>query len=149
MRGDAEQRLLLREEIRKLTGQTAFTDETRMDKDRNFWIMLLTARNTKRLEATPGEGPPFIVNLQLLSLDAEFESEQQLAVFTTEEKALAYGWHVEDQTDRDWQMFAPVRLTQAQIRELIFEGNPHGVCAVDPIPDGESFVIGVNGLHLV
>ncbi len=120
-----------------------------MDQERNLWIVLLTERDAKRPEDAPGEGLPFKVNLQLLSLETRFESDQQLVVFTTEEKALAYGRHLEDQAGTDWQMFAPVRLTQAQIRELIFEGDPHGICAVDPIPDGEGLVIGVNGLHLV
>ncbi len=133
----------------KLIGQNASTEEVRMDKESNFWIVLLTARNAKRPEDAPGKGRPFKVNLQLLSLETGFESDQQLAVFTTEEQAWAYGWHVEEQAGRDWQVFAPVRLTQAQIRELIFVGNPHGICAVDPIPDGEGVVIGVNGLHLV
>lgn len=120
-----------------------------MDKERDFWVMLLTAPNAERPKEAPGEGVPFKINLQLLSREARFEDDRELAVFTTEEQALAYGWHVEDQAGGDWRMFSPVRLTQAQIRELVFEGNPHGICAVDPISDGESLVIGVNGLHLV
>lgn len=119
-----------------------------MDKERDFWVVLFTGPNAECSEAAPGEGVPFKVDLQHLSRETVFEEDQGLEVFTTEELALTHGWHVEDQAGGDWRMFAPLRLTQAQIRELVFKGDPHGVCAVDST-DGEGLVIGVNGLHLV
>ncbi len=120
-----------------------------MEQERDFWVVLLIASDTERAEETSGGGSPLDVNLRLLSWEGGFEANQGLAVFTTEDRALAYGWHVEDQEVGNWRILKPLRLTQAQIRELIFEGDPHGVCAVDPSLDGEGLVIGVNGLHLV
>ncbi len=119
-----------------------------MNKERDFWVMLFADPRAEPPEAAPGEGPPFRIELRLLSIKP-FDDEPVLAVFSTEEKALRFGRHSEDQEDEDWRVFAPVRLTQEQIRERIFKGNPYGMCAVDPAAGRAGKVVGVSGLHLV
>lgn len=111
--------------------------------------MLFSDPTAELSEVVLGDHLPLRIDLRLGSRKATFDSRPTLVLFTTQEKARAYGRHVEEHGERPWRMFALLRLTQAQIREEIFKGNPYGMCAVDPSPDGFGKTLGVNGLHLV
>lgn len=111
--------------------------------------MLFSDPTAEPSEVVPGDHLPLKINLRLGSCKAPLDGKPPLVVFTTQEKALAYGHHVEEQGKGPWRMLALVQLTQAQIREEIFKGNPYGMCTVDPSPEGFGTTLGVNGLHLV
>ena len=88
------------------------------------------------------------IDLRLGSRKSLLDGKPPLVVFTTQEKALAYGHHVEEQGEGPWRMFADSVDTSADTRGDL-QRKLYGMCTVDPSPEGFGTTLGVNGLHLV
>jgi hypothetical protein len=104
--------------------------------ERAFWILLVGRDDPRAPEAG---GRPFFE----MSLSHAYES--LLPVFSSEEKALAFAQHIGEQ--HAGEVPTPIRLTQKEIQERAFRGDPHGHCVVDPTPDHPGREITVSDLH--
>jgi hypothetical protein len=93
--------------------------------ERDFWI-LLVERDDPRSSAASGFVPFFEMSLV-------HSNESVLPVFSSEEKALAFAQHVGEQ--HAGRVPAPIRLSQREIQQRAFRGNPQGHCVLDPTPE--------------
>jgi hypothetical protein len=93
--------------------------------ERDLWI-LLVERDDAGSPETAGFVPFFEMSLV-------HSDESVLPVFSSEEKASAFARHVGEQ--HAGRVPTPIRLSQREIQERVFRGNPQGHCLVDPTPD--------------
>ena len=108
--------------------------------ERNFWILIVEQRAEPTEAEAEAEHPFF----EMSHLHAY---ESVLTVFSSEEKALAFAQHVGEQ--HAGKIPTPIRLSQREIQERAFRGNPQGHCVVDPTPDHPGGEVTVNDLHIV
>jgi hypothetical protein len=106
--------------------------------ERNFWILLVERDDPRRSPGAAGFLPFFEMSLV-------HSDESVLPVFSSEEKALAFAQHVGEQ--HAGKVPTPIRLSQREIQERAFRGNPRGHCVVDPTPDHPGREVTVNDLH--
>jgi hypothetical protein len=107
--------------------------------ERGFWILLVERGDPRSPEAA-GFVPFFEMSLM-------HSEESLLPVFSSEEKALAFAKHVGEQ--HAGRVPTAIRLSQTEIQERAFRGNPQGRCVVDPTPDHPGREVTVNDLHTV
>jgi hypothetical protein len=105
--------------------------------ERNFWI-LLVARDDPR-------SPEAASFLPYFEMSRVHSDESGLPVFSSEEKALAFAQHIGEQ--HAGKIPTPIRLSQSEIQERAFRGNPQGNCVVDPTPDHPGREVTVSDLH--
>ena len=105
--------------------------------ERGFWI-LLVERGDPRSPDTAGFVPFFEMSLV-------HSGESVLPVFSSEEKALAFAQRVGEQ--HAGRVPTPIRLSQREIQERAFRGNPQGHCVLDPTPDRPGREVTVSDLH--
>ncbi len=106
--------------------------------EREFWILNVEQRAEPRGAEAEAEHPFF----EMSDLHA-FESV--LPVFSSEEKALAFARHVGKH--HGGKVPTPIRLSQREIQERAFQGNPQGHCVIDPTPDHHGREVAVNELN--
>jgi hypothetical protein len=107
--------------------------------ERDFWTLIFE----QRAEPRPAEAEAQHIYFQMSDLHAY---ESVLAVFSSEEKALAFAQHVGEQ--HGGEVPTPIRLSQREIQERAFRGNPQGRCVIDPTPDHAGREVTVNDLHI-
>ena len=103
--------------------------------ERDFWTLIVEQRAEPRPAEAEAEHPFFF---EMSHLHAY---ESVLPVFSSEEKALSFAQHVAEQ--HAGKAPTPIRLTQKELQEWVFRGDPYGRCVVDPAPDllgGETMV---------
>ncbi len=103
--------------------------------ERDFWILIVEQRAEPTEAEAEAEHPFF----EMSHLHAY---ESVLPVFSSQEKALAFAQHA-------GKIPTPIRLSQREIQERAFRGNPQGHCVVDPTPDHPGREVTVNDLHIV
>jgi hypothetical protein len=108
--------------------------------ERDFWILIVEQRAEPTEAEAEAEHPFF----EMSHLHAY---ESVLPVFSSQEKALAFAQHVGEQ--HAGKIPTPIRLSQREIQERAFRGNPQGHCVVDPTPDHPGGEVTVNDLHIV
>jgi hypothetical protein len=106
--------------------------------ERAFWI-LLVERDDPRSPEAAGFAPFFEMSLV-------HSDESALPVFSSEEKALAFAKHVGEQ--HAGRVPTPIRLSQSEIQERAFRGNPQGHCLVDPTPDHPGREVTIKNLPI-
>lgn len=108
--------------------------------ERDFWILLV--EDDEPVSLIEGDDAGWAGVRPLLRTSVFETGESVLPVFTSKAKALAFAPHAEEAA-------VPVRLTQEEIRQRVFDGDYQGHCVVDPAPDSPGREITVNDLHIV
>jgi hypothetical protein len=106
--------------------------------ERNVWILLVERDDSRSPEAASF--------LPYFEMSWAHSDESVLPVFSSEEKALAFAQHVGEQ--HAGKVPTPIRLSQSEIQERAFRGNPQGHCVVDPTPDHPGREVTVSDLHI-
>jgi hypothetical protein len=107
--------------------------------ERDFWTLIVEERNELGAAEAKVEHPFF----EMSHLHAY---ESALPVFSSEEKDLHFARHVAEQ--HTGKAPTPIRLTQKEIQERAFRGDPYGRCVVDPTsPDLHGRETMVSELH--
>jgi hypothetical protein len=94
--------------------------------ERDFWTLIVKERARPRAAEAKAEHPYFE-----MSRMSAYESV--LPVFSSEEKALSFAQHIAEQ--HSGKTPTPIRLTQEELQEWVFKGDPCGRCVVDATPD--------------
>src|SRR3712207_9134072 len=92
--------------------------------EREFWTLIVEERDELRADETRALHPFF-------EMSQVHAYVSVLPVFSSEEKALSFARHVAEQ--HSGKAPTPIRLTQKEIQERAFRGDPHGRCVVDPL----------------
>jgi hypothetical protein len=106
--------------------------------ERDFWILIVEQGAEPRPAEAEAEHPFY----EMSHLHAY---ESVMPVFSSEKKALSFAQHVAKQ--HAGKVPTPIRLTQREIQERAFRGDPHGHCVVDPTPGHPGREITVGDLH--
>ena len=107
--------------------------------ERAFWILLVERDDPRSPEAAR-----FVPFFEMSLMHSE---ESLLPVFSSEEKALAFARQIGEQ--HAGRVPTPIRLSQREIQERAFRGNPQGHCVLDPTPDHPGREAAVNDLDTV
>ena len=107
--------------------------------ERDFWLLIVEQRAESRPTNAEAAHPFF-------EMSAMHAYEAVLPVFSSEEKAVAFAQHVGEQ--HGGQVPTPIRLSQGEIQERAFGGNPQGRCVIDPSPDYPGREGTINDLHI-
>jgi hypothetical protein len=102
--------------------------------ERDFWTLIVKERAESRAAEAKAEYPYF-------EMSRVHAYESELPVFSSEEKALSFARHVAEQ--HSGKAPTPIGLTQKELQEWVFRGDPYGRCVEDPAPDllgGETMV---------
>ncbi len=91
--------------------------------ERDFWTLIVEERDELRADEAKVEHPFF-------EMSQVHAYESVLPVFSSEEKALSFARQVAEH--HSGKAPTPIRLTQKEIQERAFRGDPHGRCVVDP-----------------
>jgi hypothetical protein len=94
--------------------------------ERDFWTLIVEEREALGAAERRAEHP-------LFEMSQVHAYESVLPVFSSEEKALSFAQHIAEQHSA--KAPTPIRLTQWEIQERAFRGDPHGRCVVDPTPN--------------
>jgi hypothetical protein len=105
----------------------------------DFWLLSVEQRAEPRSAEAEADHPFF-------EMSAVHAYESVLPVFSSEEKALAFAQHVGEQ--HGGNVPTQIRLSQREIQERVFKGNPQGHCVIDPTPDHPGREVTVNDLHI-
>jgi hypothetical protein len=106
--------------------------------ERDFWTLIVKERAGPGAAEAKAEYPYF-------EMSRVRAYESVLPVFSSEENALSFARHVAEQ--HSVKAPTPIRLTQEDIQEWIFRGDPYGRCVVDPAPDLLGSETMVSELH--
>ena len=107
--------------------------------ERDFWTLIVEQSAEPRPAEAEAEHPYF----EMSHLHAY---ESVLPVFSSEEKAIAFAQHIGEQ--HAGKVPTPIRLSQREIQERAFRGNPQGQCVVDPTPDHPAREVTVEDLPI-
>jgi hypothetical protein len=94
--------------------------------ERDFWTLIVEEHDELGAVEARAEHPFF-------EMSQMHAYESVLPIFSSEEKAISFAQHIAEQ--HSVKAPTPIRLTQREIQERVFRGDPHGRCVVDPIPN--------------
>src|SRR3712207_849585 len=94
--------------------------------ERDFWTLIGKERAEPRAAEAKAELPYF-------EMSRVRAYESVLPVFSSVEKVLSFARHVAER--HSGKAPTPIRLTQKEIQEWLFRGDPYGRCVVDPAPN--------------
>ncbi|HZA46476.1 MAG TPA: hypothetical protein VE568_14430 [Rubrobacter sp.] len=106
--------------------------------ERDFWILIVKERAEPTAAKAKAEHPYF-------EMSRMRAYESVLPVFSSQEKALSFAQHVAEQ--HSGKAPIPIGLTQEEIQEWVFKGDPYGRCVVDAVPDLLGTETMVSELH--
>ena len=106
--------------------------------ERDYWILLV-----ERDDPSSPEAAGFVPFFEMSLVHSD---ESALPVFSSEEKALAFAQHVGEQ--HAGRVPTPIRLSQREIQERVFRGDPQGHCTVDPTPDHPGREVTIKNLPI-